>query len=57
MDSLRSLMGMPIVEVMAAVLSARKCGQEERNCLFVEYVGGVMSGVVKQLVVGDLVDV
>ena len=50
-------MGMPIVEVMVAVLSARKCGQEERNCLFVEYVGGGMSGVVKQLMVGDLVDV
>lgn len=31
-------MGMPIVEVMVAVLSARKCGQKDLNGLFVENV-------------------
>jgi len=35
-DSLRSLMGMPIVEVMVAVLAARKCDYEEGRGLFVE---------------------
>ena len=38
MDSLRSLMGMPIVEVMVAVLWARIYYGGKENSLFVEYV-------------------